>query len=564
MKKWIIIVCGVVCLGIYSQAHAASFQVTSSIELQFALLLAQGNGQDDTINIAAGDYHILPTGPFSYVPIENKRLDMIGAGIEDTILDGDGLSQIFKIDTTGLAADSDADIRFQGVSFRNGSSSSFGAGLSTLTNDADIRIEDCDFQSNETTVALLGEGGGGFFAFASNFGSVFVTHSQFSKNSSPQSAGAGAFITAEQGDVVLEGNTYVDNSAIPPGSSSETFGGGAVLVAFNGDLIVNGNIFLNNFAGSGGGGLNAIVVNGTGLITNNIIARNLIFTSSSPSDPTKVGGGGLSLVVPLGSVVLTNNTITENRATGAPAGGIFVYEAVTDAAMVTASNNIIWGNSAAPGSLCATSCNDIRVNDDQDLDNKGASFSISHSDFSDISFQCTFPGCTPDQHVDVATNLDKNPIFLQASQDDFHLSDSSPLIDKGDPLAPGLPLEDFDGEARIQGVAPDMGAFESAARPAVSEDCGNKVDDDGNGQTDCEDVACAANPVCQNAGAGGGITGGGVGGGAGGGSGNSGGGCSLSETGPNAALLPWLAIVFTLLGIRGLKAAAIKKWSRHL
>ena len=524
MRKWVCIFCGVVCLGFNSLARGADFQVDNSIALQVALFAAGGNGQDDTITLAPGEYNTVWTGTFNYTPIsiENRSLTLIGAGPDQTILDGIGIDQIFKIDTTGLTTDSGADISFQGMSFRNGNTPDFGAGLSILTNDADVRVEDCNFESNVSAFvpppgSSQSIGGSGLFAWAIKSGDVSVIHSRFSKNSAPQASGAGSFTIAVQGDMVLEGNTYIDNSAVPPGGFADTFGGGAAVVAVDGGLIINGNTFLNNFAGSGGGGLLTVAVNGTGLITNNIIAGNLI-TSSNPSTPEQTGGGGLSMVVPLGSVALTNNTITDNRAIGAPAGGLFVYQAVTQAAMVTAFNNIIWGNSAAPGSLCADSCNDIRVMDDVDLDNKGASFTISHSDFSDISFQCVSPACTPDQHVDVASNLDENPLFLSPGQDDFHLADNSNLIDKGDPLAPGLPPEDFDGEARIQGAAPDMGAFEFV----VSEGGGGEGGSNG---------------------------GGGTGGGAEGqGSGGSG-GCTLG-TGPHqGTLFPGTALGLTLMGL---------------
>jgi hypothetical protein len=241
-------------------------------------------------------------------------------------------------------------------------------------------------------------------------------------------------------------------------------------------------------------------------------------------DPFQSGGGGISTVAVFGPITLTNNTITENRATGAPGGGLFAYQVGNTSAKITSSNNIIWGNLAFSGDCNTSSCNDIRVNDDINVDNLGATFVLTHSNFSDISFQCVSPGCTPDHQIDAATNLDENPLFVSPAQDDFHLADNSPLIDKGDPLAPGLPPEDLDGEARIQGAAPDMGAFESAITAG-----GGGGGNGGNGGS------------------------GGNGGGGAEGEGDGGGGCSLAARSGNGTSTSWLALALATAALLTLR-----------
>jgi hypothetical protein len=61
------------------------------------------------------------------------------------------------------------------------------------------------------------------------------------------------------------------------------------------------------------------------------------------------------------------------------------------------------------------------------------------------------------------------------------------------------------------------------------------VDDDQDGATDCDDLACVATPLCQGAGAE-----------AEGGSG----GCSLAASTGQGTLLPLLAMIFILMTIR--------------
>jgi hypothetical protein len=56
--------------------------------------------------------------------------------------------------------------------------------------------------------------------------------------------------------------------------------------------------------------------------------------------------------------------------------------------------------------------------------------------------------------------IDADPSMVDPSSGDYHLRYDSPCRDAGDPLEPGLPTEDFEGDPRIAEIAPDMGADE--------------------------------------------------------------------------------------------------------
>jgi len=68
-------------------------------------------------------------------------------------------------------------------------------------------------------------------------------------------------------------------------------------------------------------------------------------------------------------------------------------------------------------------------------------------------------------------NISADPLFKNAANGDFHLTQGSPVIDAGDNSAPNLPATDFDGNPRItdgnnDGVATvDPGAYEFAPPP---------------------------------------------------------------------------------------------------
>ena len=55
-------------------------------------------------------------------------------------------------------------------------------------------------------------------------------------------------------------------------------------------------------------------------------------------------------------------------------------------------------------------------------------------------------------------NIDEDPRFVNA--DDYHITMSSPCWNAGTALAPGLPPINYDGQNRVIGGAPDMGADE--------------------------------------------------------------------------------------------------------
>jgi hypothetical protein len=155
-------------------------------------------------------------------------------------------------------------------------------------------------------------------------------------------------------------------------------------------------------------------------------------TAQGPSDPQ---GGGLLVGWP-GSddmLYLVGNTIYGNQANSG--GGVYFYGADT----ANVYNNIIYGNTAMQGG-------DIYLSD-------SISRAGYNNDYSNMYGSWT----------DSGSNIDSNPALVNPASDDYHLSGGSPCIDAGTtavPDPPGLPATDIEGNPRVWGAAPDMGAYE--------------------------------------------------------------------------------------------------------
>ncbi|HKX13449.1 MAG TPA: hypothetical protein VJP40_09875, partial [bacterium] len=204
-------------------AHAASFRVSpgadsdcgdNECDLASALDASENNGQNDSILVEAGDYDA--SAGFFYIGGDNSSLEIFGEGASETVLNGNGTNPVLSLDTTGAALDSSVDLIVTGIRFQNGTSSTGGGGLAVLSNDASLRVENCEFFDNQTDVSGGGSSsdiGGGGLAFSSlGQGSVVLVNSSFTNNSSPQSAGAGALLVANVGNIAMVGNTFVGNS----------------------------------------------------------------------------------------------------------------------------------------------------------------------------------------------------------------------------------------------------------------------------------------------------------------------------------------------------------------
>jgi hypothetical protein len=493
-----------------SFAFAAIFNVTTPGEFQSALTNAASNGDPDTINVAAGEYHL--TATLTYVGAEDQPITISGAGSATTIINGLDSGMILNIDNNNLPYAS-AHVIIEGIAFRNAVTNS---GIRVATDAADITVDNVEFLDNSNTGAVLFSGSG----------DVAVSASIFTGNSGNGSVG-GLYVETSTGIISISGSTFSDNSGnlhggvfaysdggnvivtdcTFTGNTSGNSGAGITLVAgsSSSDIYVANSIFTDNIAPQDGGAIDAsgqggnmtfdsnlfsgnsgqeggsiyarnyVSDGGVTSVTNSVFSGNTATIGSgggiyieTVGDDVRVinnfvqgntanyTGGGAYIDVSSGggeSLIVTNNTIVENVSETDEGGGLYIYASTST---VELYNNIIKGNTAA------VSGDDIQIED--------SAGTITTLDYNNYAVLNSYDNGT----LTISNSVDVDPGFVDTSDADaanwnLHLASTSPMIDAGLTTAAGISAstKDIDGGDRIVGGTVDMGADEYVASPVV-------------------------------------------------------------------------------------------------
>ncbi len=242
----------------------------------------------------------------------------------------------------------------------------------------------------------------------------------------------GGVLTALSSPTIRD-NFIVDNEAINSARATSA-GGGAIRSGDGAPRILN-NVMLANRAMYGGG----LVLNycSGALVRNNIIAENRVYQAVSGAQT--FGGGGIWINVSLPGVRIANrienNTLIGNSAFGNPTGAVAGQGGAMvawNSAIVSARNNIFWGNTQTQGGPIAAT---------------GASFSLTYS-----AVQGGYAG---------TGNVMLPPAFADSA---YYLSLNSPCVDAGDPSTSDNDVEAANASGQAQWpsrgtVRNDMGAY---------------------------------------------------------------------------------------------------------
>ncbi len=277
MKKAFLFLVVALVLALAGNGHSALINVPGDMDLQTALDTADSNGQNDTINIAAGTYNTSGSTflyyPLPGVPEENYSLTVTGVSAGSTVLDGGGSDRVMVIYTGDLGVDSNAHVTVSGITFQNGTGSQNGAGLFVLTTLANVTVEDCEFSGNTAEDAH----GGGAYVYSvgdpSGSGDMTLRNNVFRNNTSSAifgfPRGGGAYGYSDSGALIFTNNIF-------NGNTGENDGGGAYGESQTGTVTFTNNTFSGNDAvnADGGGFLIILALNAAGNIYNNIAWNN--------------------------------------------------------------------------------------------------------------------------------------------------------------------------------------------------------------------------------------------------------------------------------------------------
>jgi parallel beta-helix repeat protein len=329
--------------------------------------------------------------------------------------------------------------------FENNTVAESGGGVHLI--DSDSIIEDCTFRNNHANRT-----GGGIRSTSGS--QATIVGCTFENNSADQSGGA--IWTSFSDKSTITECTFRDNESDAAGA---IWLGGSQNVVDRCWFEINQAIGTDPGQGIGG----AMWVGDPGNQVNRPEIRNSVFWKNTAA----VHGGGLFVsgsTDPLGNIppwrtrlTMANCTFYANIA-AVSGGGIYLNNAMRDW-----RNLIMWNNSP-------------------------------EGYFWEFDQGGTAVNSLLDQTV--------NPLFVDASDGDFHLLPGSPAIDTG--TDEGAPDVDFEGTARPQGASTDMGAYESmdldgdGLSDEEEADLGtdpNVPDSDGDGYWDGFEVDKGTNPL---------------------------------------------------------------------
>ncbi|NUP08091.1 MAG: hypothetical protein HOW73_18750 [Polyangiaceae bacterium] len=332
-----------------SPALAEVFTVTTTSDadcsdndctLQAALDAAEINGDDDTIEIAAGTYTTSGSA-FTYAPpnTEEFALTIIGSEPTSTFLDGGGATRVLYIDLQAISPATTLVFEVLDLTIQNGDTSTETAGGGLLfvgATNADFTLDNCDVSDNTLTFTGSSAEGGG--VYIGTGGSVAVTETTFTNNSITTDSGAvgGALSVFGASSTNISGCTFTSNSAET--TITGLVDGGALNVDGVGNITLEDCPFDMNEA-TGPSTPNAIIQGGGASLSSSAgtstAARN-VFTSNSATGQFGIAGG---LAVGGNAAIVDANRFNDNAATAGGATGAGGCAAVSVNGSATLVNN---------------------------------------------------------------------------------------------------------------------------------------------------------------------------------------------------------------------------------
>jgi hypothetical protein len=291
LRWWRGIACGVGLLSLLSLApssQAADFTCTAGDVacLLDAITMANANGEENTITLAAGTYPLTvvdnTTDGLNGLPSVTSPLTIRGAGAGATVIGR--VAAFFRLLHVATAG----SLTLEGLTLSGGAPISSGGGI---FNRGTLTLVSTALTDN--MAGFFNSGGGGL---SNEGGTVTIIDSTLARNSA---GGGGGGLQNNGGTVTVTNTTFANNRAF--GHNGSGSGGG--LQNNGGTVTVINATFVGNGAGTIGGG----VANFGGTVS---------LINSTLADNSTRGGGG---VANFGGTVALQNTILAGNT--APGGG---------------------------------------------------------------------------------------------------------------------------------------------------------------------------------------------------------------------------------------------------
>ena len=386
--------CFWICFVLFFVTTAAIAQNTINVPADQPTIQSAINAAaaGDTVLVAPGTY-------LENISFAGKAITVTSsAGAASTTIDGGGAGSVVTFnhgETTSSV--------LSGFTIIHGNASFGGGGVEI--NSASPIIENNVITQNQA----CGDGNGVEAAFSS----AIIRKNTISNNTPGGCTGGlvgGGVSIRGAGSVQLLNNVITGNSL-----STGEFGGGVGLNGA-GTPVISGNIIQGNTVEDDGGGL-SLINDSDALVIQNLITGN----STTALDSQ---GGGAYVLVPYGALgpIFINNTIANNTAS--QGSGVYASYFSQEAQFF---NNLVIGTGNVEAFYCDSSSQTAPILHSNDAFSPGAA---------------GFAGACANA-VGTNGNISTDPLFVNISQNDFHLQAGSPAIDAGDITNPNLPAEDI-------------------------------------------------------------------------------------------------------------------------
>lgn len=314
----------------------------------------------------AGTYIYIAPGFFAENLTSTVPINVVGAGITSTVVDGGQVGRVFNITAaTGVSS-------FRDLTIQNGRFAGNGAGINAA---AALTLTNVNVISNTISTNATVRGGGAYAG-----GAVLVTGSTFQGNvialtGSAQAFGGGLYAG---GALTLVDSQFIANRCTATAYSSN--GGGGIFA--NSTTVMTSTQFIGNTANYGDGG--GIYANAQTSVSGSLFQENLVDANNPSTDVSRRAGGGL--LVRNGVATIVGSKFISNTAWAGAGAAIYGVTATLTDTKFIANRGIQDGGGLLINSGTSTPVQGANLLFDRNSANYGAALYMVNIESSPASF----------------------------------------------------------------------------------------------------------------------------------------------------------------------------------